>query len=50
VFVVVCTLLSVLGVFDSGLDLNFVWVLFRFPYGGTLDLLLEVVHLICLIK
>lgn len=43
-FVVVCTLHSIEGVFDSGLDLNFVWFSFRFRCGCTLDLLLEVVH------
>jgi len=46
VFVVVCTPHNVQGMFDSDLDLN----LFHFPYGGTLDLLLEVVYLICLIQ
>jgi len=50
VFVVVCTLHNVRGAFDSGLELNFLGFSFRFPSGGTLDLLLEVVHLICLIK
>lgn len=49
-FVVVCTVHSVEGVFDSGLDLNFVWFPFRFRCGGTLDLFLEVVYLIYLLQ